>query len=90
MSNTTNPRHTFNLGAPNTPEAHFKVRSNGVPIDAVNCCLTRAKAILELVQANGADGEFTLDHDTVMASLWATVGLIEMAHKALKGGGDDA
>jgi len=67
-----------------TPEEYFQPRPNPekkIPVDALNCALNRAQAVLLLLQDSGGDLSigFTINHSSVMDSRWCIDGLLEQA-----------
>lgn len=69
---------------PNTPEDLLVLPPgplDAFPINALNCALSRASAVLLLLSANGGDLEtgFSIHHDAVMDALWCLDGLLAQA-----------
>lgn len=60
------------------PNPDFK---KGLPFDAVQCSISRARAVLDLIMDNGHDIKtgFMVSHATLIDALWCLSGILEQA-----------
>lgn len=72
-----------------TPEDYFIPNPSlkkEIPVDALLCALSRARAVLSLIEDNGhniRDG-FIASHETLMNSLWCLSGILEQAETMIQ------
>lgn len=72
-----------------TPEEYFipnPAIEKEIPVDAILCTLSRAKAVLDLITANGDDIKegFTLHPSILMDALWCLSGILIQAETMIK------
>lgn len=77
-------RPIIHYGTPlSTPETLFSINPSverGLYIDAMDCALARASAVIRLIAYAGSDASgFDVRHETVTNALWCVEGLIEQA-----------
>lgn len=73
---------------PGTPEALFIVHPGADrhgDRDVLSCCVLRAQSIIALLQADGEEDDFSLNHTMVMNALWAVDGLLDQMRMTLNG-----
>lgn len=70
-------------GMPDSPEAMFSIASDipaGVPLDALNCAIVRASAIVQLLKTELGEGGQDWNLDVADRALWAVEGYLAQIH----------
>ena len=85
---TTPSQITSPTSSAGTPEEYFQPHPNpekDIPIDALLFALSRAQAVLALIQCDGSEeNRFMLNHSMIIEALWCVEGLLEQSEAMVR------
>ncbi len=84
MTTQDNTTCRSSLSQPETPESYFTIPPQApkeLNIDALLATLSRARAIVDLLEGDGEKDSFLCNHGAIMNTLWCLNGMLDQAQQ---------